>query len=184
MTPETRKKTAPLFFLFMLSVALAINLSGEFAKHKTLMLGQPVKNFVITELGKPFKEFSPKVWEGKIAVINIFASWCEPCQAEHEILIKLSKTIKVPIYGIAWKDKEENITRFLDAHGNPYTLVGYDHEGKTTLPFAMTGVPETYIVDPKGLIVFHHSSTLTEDDITDEILPILKHLSAPHATTP
>ena len=184
MTPETRKKTAPLFFLFMLSMALTMSLSGEFGKHKPLMLGQPVKNFVIPELGHPFRDFSPKTWEGKIAIINIFASWCEPCQAEHELLLKLSKTIKTPIYGIAWKDKQESITHFLEKHGNPYTLVGYDNEGKTTLPFAMTGVPETYIVDPKGLVVFHHSSALTEDDINGEILPLLKHLSAPHATTP
>lgn len=184
MTPKQRRKYAPLFFMFMLSIALLINLSGHLGKRKPIILGKPIQHFDIPLLERPFSEFTPKTWAGKPVIINIFASWCEPCKIEHEHLMTLAKATKVPIYGIAWKDKEKEIQKYLTKYGNPYSLIAYDSQGSVTIPFSMTGIPETYVIDASGLVVFHQASSLDATVIKDKIIPLLKTLEKPNAAAP
>jgi cytochrome c biogenesis protein CcmG/thiol:disulfide interchange protein DsbE len=180
MTPGQRRKAAPLFFILMLSLALMVNLSGHLQKKKKL-LGKPIQHFDIPLIGRPFSEFTPKSWAGTPVIINIFASWCEPCQLEHRSLLALSKATRIPLYGLAWKDREKNIAAYLEKNGNPFALVALDTEGKVTVPFAMTGVPETFVINRQGLVVFHHSSALNEETIRDELMPLLSKLEQPDA---
>src|SRR5207253_282257 len=117
--------------------------------------------------------FTPEVWQGKPAILNIFASWCEPCKAEHELLLELSKRTQVPIYGIAYLDKDNNVANFLLARGNPYSMVAVDTNGIATKPLFIQGIPTTYVINNKGMVVYSYTSMLTEDEIHDQLLPAI-----------
>tara|TARA_Y100001970_G_scaffold166351_1_gene203472 strand:- start:36103 stop:36684 length:582 start_codon:yes stop_codon:yes gene_type:complete len=106
----------------------------------------------------------------KFTLINFFASWCAPCKAEHHIFFKLKK--KYPslfLLGIAHKDDPNDAKKYLSEEGNPYTFVGIDNDGKIALEFGVFGLPETFIINYKGEIVYKHTGPLTEEIVNDEI---------------
>lgn len=173
MKPE---RFVPLVVVALLCLALGLGLSGGHGKVRERAIGRAIGDFTIPVLGMKGRSFSPERWKGHAAIITLFASWCEPCQLEHETLLRLRKATRVPIYGIAWKDRESTVANWLKQHGNPYTLVGFDAAGDATLPFSMTGVPETFILDSDGIVRFHSSAALTDEIVEKQILPLLKTL--------
>ena len=108
-------------------------------------------------------------------VLNLFASWCTPCLAEHPLLQSLEQN-GATVYGIGWRDKEENIRNWLNEHGNPFTAVWMDAKGEAAIPLGLRGVPETYILH-KGKVTFHHAGVLTETLIREQMLPLLEERS-------
>jgi len=88
----------------------------------------------------------------KISLVNIFASWCAPCRAEHPALMKLAENKELTIVGINYKDQGENARRFLGTLGNPYSRVGVDRKGRTAIEWGFYGIPETLLVDTKGIV--------------------------------
>ena len=90
--------------------------------------------------------------KGDIFLVNIFASWCAPCRAEHPALMKLAENPELKIVGINYKDQGENARRFLGALGNPYTNVGVDRKGRTAIEWGFYGIPETLLVGPDGTV--------------------------------
>src|SRR5258706_6642345 len=110
-------------------------------------IGEPIPDFNISAISTKPMLFAPDIWRHKVAVVNFFASWCESCQLEHPVLMKLAGTGKVAIYGVAWKDKAAPVVKWLTDKGNPYQMIGLDEFGYTTIPLALTGVPETFLVD-------------------------------------
>jgi len=111
-------------------------------------------SFVNTNL----KQVLPIINKDKYYLINIWSSWCVPCREEHQILMKLKDKIK--IYGINYKDKKSNATSFLNELGNPFYFSGSDKDGSVAIEIGAYGIPETYIVNSQGLIVFKHVGPL------------------------
>ena len=89
---------------------------------------------------------------GKVSLVNIFASWCVPCRAEHPVLMQLAENKELNIVGINYKDQGENARRFLVTLGNPYTRVGVDRRGRTAIEWGFYGIPETLLVGPDGIV--------------------------------
>lgn len=116
--------------------------------------------------------------KGQPVVVNFFASWCVPCRIEHPLLMRLAQQDQVPIYGIAYKDKPEDATKLLAQMGDPYRRIGVDRDGRTGLDFGVYGVPETYVIDRDGHIRKRFVGPLTAEQVRDELLPLLKKLSA------
>jgi cytochrome c biogenesis protein CcmG/thiol:disulfide interchange protein DsbE len=106
-------------------------------------------------------------------VVNLFASWCTPCRAEHEHLMALSER-GVTIVGVAYKDRPEATGAFLDELGNPFAEVALDPEGRFALELGVTGVPETFVIDADGNIAAVHRGPLTEADVNRVVLPALE----------
>ena len=102
-------------------------------------------------------------------VVNLFASWCSPCVAEHPLLMRLSESVPGQMYGILYKDTPEAGSAFLDRLGNPFTRVLVDADGQGGLDFGLTGVPETFVVNEDGVILLHVRGLLSIRDI-EEIL--------------
>lgn len=172
---DKKLRLIPLFVMLLLAGALA---AGLFTKDKEdnidkLNEGKNFSDFSIPSLTKDNK-ITAGDFIGQVAVVNVFASWCVPCAVEHDSLLKLAQ--RVNIYGIAWKDKPETVLAYLQRKGNPFYKVGVDVEGKTTVPMYLTGVPETFILDKQGKIVFHYKSVLSEDIINNTMLPIIERL--------
>jgi cytochrome c biogenesis protein CcmG/thiol:disulfide interchange protein DsbE len=103
--------------------------------------------------------------QGKVRLVNVFASWCAPCHAEHPFLMELAKDSRIAILGINQKDQPDNARRFLGAKGNPYAAVGVDPNGRASIEWGVYGVPETFIVKGDGTIAHKLVGPLTEANI-------------------
>ncbi len=98
-------------------------------------------------------------------VVNFFASWCQPCLAEHPLLVELSDNRQVSVFGIAWRDSSDKAQAWLRQHGNPFLLVGIDSDSKAGIEWGIAGVPETFFLDRSGTIRFVHTGPLTRESL-------------------
>ena len=116
---------------------------------------------------KPLKNYdvlSQKDLQKKeIKIVNFFASWCPPCKVEHPQLIELSKSFN--LYGIAKKDKPQQLLTWLEELGNPFKKVGLDNEGMVSIEWGVYGLPETFIVDDSGVIIYKHIGPVMKKDV-------------------
>ncbi len=129
------------------------------------LVGQPLPEFVTPPAmpgrgGAASSDFA----NGKPRLLNVFASWCVPCVREVGVLSRL-RTMGVDITGIAIHDSPGDIADFLARNGDPYGAIGLDNEGRTQVAFGSTGVPETFVIDGKGRILYQHIGVVTEADI-------------------
>ena len=108
--------------------------------------------------------------ENKYTLINFFASWCAPCKVEHKLFFEIKKNHpNIFLLGIAHKDKPSESKKYLSEEGNPYSFVGLDQDGKIAFEFGVFGLPETFIVNNQGKIIFKHIGPLTKEIIENEI---------------
>ena len=122
--------------------------------------------------------FSEQDLNGKITVVNFFASWCAPCRIEHPLLMKIAQgDDNIQMVGIAYKDADAAITQFLDTMGNPYDTIAMDREGAAAIPFGISGVPETFVINKMGHIQYRTKGPVMPDDVDDVIIPMLKRLT-------
>lgn len=101
--------------------------------------------------------------EGTVTVLNLFASWCVPCLAEHPFITRLSREQGLTVVGIAWMDDPAASAAWLSEHGNPYAQIGVDRAGTLQQALAIKGVPTTFIVDAGGRIRFEREGPLVAD---------------------
>ena len=135
-------------------------------------IGRPAPNYSLASLdeGEPVSNTSRT---GRPYVINVFASWCTPCRAEHPYLMAL-KAGGVDIVGVAYKDRPEATSRFLAELGDPFADVGLDPDGRFGLDLGITGAPETFVIGANGTIVAVHRGPLTPEVVEETILPALQ----------
>ena len=108
--------------------------------------------------------------KGDLILINFFASWCTPCRAEHHLFFKIKNEIpELFILGFSHKDDLDDSKKYLEEEGNPYSFVGIDSDGKIAFDFGVFGLPETFITNKNGEIIFKHTGPLTKKIIEDEI---------------
>jgi cytochrome c biogenesis protein CcmG, thiol:disulfide interchange protein DsbE len=141
------------------------------------MIGKEAPAFDLAALGGNGR-LSRDALKGRPFVINFFASWCVPCRIEHPLLMRLAQADHIPLYGVAYKDKPQDSQRLLAQMGDPYRAIGIDRDGRTGLDFGVYGVPETYVVDATGHIRKRFVGPLTAEQVDQELLPLLKRLSA------
>lgn len=98
-------------------------------------------------------------------IVNIWASWCAPCRAEHPILEQLKTEHNVKIIGINFKDDPANAQKFIEKYGNPFFKIGADVDGLLTLDWGLRGVPETFVINADGKIVYKHQGELKTNNI-------------------
>ena len=110
--------------------------------------------------------------DGDVKLVNFWASWCGPCRVEHPSLDALSKE-GLAIYGVNYKDQEDNAVGFLEELGNPYRAVGRDEQGRMALDWGVYGVPETYVIDGDGTIILRFAGPITQRVIDSTIRPAL-----------
>lgn len=115
----------------------------------------------LNKAGTPVPGFSNADFTGKVSVVNVFASWCVPCRQEHPFLEELSKTPDIQMLAINYKDPPENARRFLSSFGNPFDRIGSDEKGRAGIEWGVSGVPETFLVDPDGIIRYKLFGPLT-----------------------
>jgi cytochrome c biogenesis protein CcmG, thiol:disulfide interchange protein DsbE len=140
----------------------------------SMLIGKPLPRFSLP--GQPPSQgFSSSDIVGP-ALINFFASWCIPCVQEAPILMAL-KQKGTPIFGIAYKDKPDATTDFLQQNGNPYTRIARDEPGAVAIDFGLYGVPETYVIDKSGIVRWRWAGGLSDDIVRQSLAPLLQSLA-------
>ncbi len=118
--------------------------------------------------------------KGKLTLVNVWASWCIPCRQEAPDLLELAKDPRIQIVGINYKDKNDNALSFLKEFGNPFTAIGVDPAGKAAIDWGVYGIPETYLVNEEGKIIYKKVGPFDADSIVRELIPqIEKAMAAP-----
>ena len=169
----------PLALFMVLAVYLWAGLSPDHDPSllPSAMIGKPEPAFSLATLDNS-GALTADGMKGQLVLVNFFASWCVPCREEHAALMDFARNNSVPLYGIAYKDKPEDVVKFLDSLGNPYLRVGLDQSGRTAIDFGVYGVPETYVIDRQGHIRWRHAGPLDAGVIAKELNPLLRELGA------
>lgn len=156
-------------------------LSGDPSTLPSMLVGKPAPAFSlpgIDGINAPALS-DASLRQGKVTVVNIWASWCGPCRLEHPILTELSHRTDFVLVGINTKDDPANARRFLDTLGQPFAAIGADRDGRVAIDWGGYGVPETYIVDGNGIIRHRFVGPLTPDILAREFDPEIKKAATP-----
>lgn len=153
-----------LFGLFFAMFASGIMKPGD-RTIESRMIGKPLPNFSLPA-GIPERGglSTADFMRGEPRLLNIFASWCVPCAAEAPQLAVL-KEAGVQIEGVAIRDSREDLTRFLGRWGNPYARIGSDVDSSVQIALGSSGVPETFVIDGKGVIAYQHIGEIRKEDV-------------------
>ncbi|MBA2656043.1 MAG: DsbE family thiol:disulfide interchange protein [Tatlockia sp.] len=167
-------RLVPIAVFAVLVIFFWRGLSLEPQKLPSVQMGKILPDFTLPMLGAE-KSFSPAAMKGKVALLNVWASWCASCAEEQVFLMKLSREA-MPIYGLNYKDKSENAARWLIEWGNPYLAIGEDKEGKLAINLGVYGTPETFLIDKNGVIRYRHVGILNEHIWQKDFLPLVQQL--------
>lgn len=172
----------PLFIFALLAIAFYFRIgTGEPQILPSALIGKTVPQFNLPPLAKsgvPGLK-NDDFPAGSFTLVNVWASWCVPCRAEHPLLVSLSKKTgkSFQLVGINYKDQQSAARNFLKEFGNPYSRIGVDSNGRAAIDWGLYGVPETFLVNGRGRIVFKHVGPLNADVIEKSIIPYLKKTS-------
>ena len=172
-----------LFLLFVVLGAMLLQPGRDAAAVPSALIGQlapqtdlPAVDGLFNAEGLDMPAFTSSVLEGKVTLVNVWASWCVPCREEHPFLMELATDDRVQIVGLNYKDTPKNATRFLATLGNPFDAVGADNNGRTAINWGVYGVPETFLVAADGTIVWKHVGPFTPGIMQNDLVPLLdKH---------
>jgi cytochrome c biogenesis protein CcmG, thiol:disulfide interchange protein DsbE len=166
----------PFVIFIILAVFLFVGLNLDPREVPSPLVGKPAPAFVLPQLNAAGKQFSPNDMRGKVWLLNVWASWCVSCEAEHPVLMELARLNIVPIYGLDYKDKRELAQAVLQRRGDPYVLTASDTDGRVGIDYGVYGVPETYVIDKQGVIQYKQIGPVTPQNLREKILPLVAEL--------
>ncbi|MBV8032354.1 MAG: DsbE family thiol:disulfide interchange protein [Betaproteobacteria bacterium] len=171
-----RRLLVTLAIFGALVLLLAVGLTRDPREVPSPLIGKAAPAFSLPLLHEPGKVFSSKEQLGKVWIFNVWASWCEACRDEHPVILEFAKSGVVPVYGLDYKDKREDGLRWLARYGDPYLASFFDAEGKVGIDYGVYGVPETYVIDKKGIIRFKQIGAVTPEVLAKKIKPLVEDL--------
>lgn len=142
----------------------------------SVLIGKAVPDFDLSALpGRP-KGLKTADLEGQVSLVNVFASWCVSCRAEHPLFMRLKARDIVPVHGLNYKDKGTAAMGWLARYGDPYDRAGHDLKGRVGIDWGVYGVPETFLINAEGRIVCKHIGPVRERDLQEKLLPAIEAL--------
>jgi len=142
------------------------------------LIDKPAPAFALTRLDDPARTVRRDDMLGRVWLLNVWASWCVACREEHPALLAFSKTKSVPLVGLNYKDTRPEGLAWLQQFGDPYDMSIFDQNGRVGIDFGVYGVPETFVIDKRGVVRFKHVGPLTPELLKTKLEPILKDLNA------
>jgi len=171
------RSLVPLVIFFVLVGFLYVGLSLDPREVPSALIEKPAPDFTLPTLLDPAKKTGSNDFKGKAYLFSVWASWCVSCRIEHPVLMELAKNTDIPIFGLNYKDQRGDAVRWLNKYGNPYTVSGYDINGRVGIDWGVYKVPETFIVGPKGIIHYKHLGPLSNEILERDILPLIEKLN-------
>jgi cytochrome c biogenesis protein CcmG/thiol:disulfide interchange protein DsbE len=139
------------------------------------LLGRPSPAVALPGLDRNAVAFgNADLAAGHVTVLNVWASWCVPCRLEAPLLDRVKRLSGVALYGLVYKDKPDKAREFLREAGNPFSRIDLDAHGRTAIDWGVYDVPETFVIDGKGIVRLRFSGPVTEDVLKEVLLPAIE----------
>ncbi|HZD53491.1 MAG TPA: DsbE family thiol:disulfide interchange protein [Woeseiaceae bacterium] len=164
----------PVVVFAVLVPFLIFGLSRNPSELPSPYIGKPAPTFSLPDLEDPERSVSSTDFAGHYTLVNVWATWCVECRAEHEFLLALSRRQSIPIYGLNWRDEREAARRWLRELGNPYEATAFDGDGRVGIDWGVYGAPETFLIGPDGRVLHKFVSPLTETVWQREFVPLIR----------
>ena len=153
---------------------------GDPSRLPSALIGRPVPDTPLPPLPELVRDGAPVPgvrsgdFSGHVTLVNVWASWCVPCHDEAPLLLKVSEDKRFRIVGINYKDQPDNARRFIGRHGNPFTAVGVDANGRASIDWGVYGVPETFVVGRDGRIAYKLVGPIGPQNLQAVLLPAIE----------
>jgi len=186
----------PLVLFLGLVIFLAVGLQRDPKEIPSPLVGKAAPAFKLFTLAPNGQTFEPKDMQGRVWILNVWATWCVGCQVEHPLLVEFSKQKNVPIVGLNYKEIQpqdeppgvmmtpedklvlarQRSEKWLLERGNPYVVTAFDMDGRVGIDYGVYGIPETYVIDQKGVIRYKLVGTMTPEILLKKIVPLVTEL--------
>jgi cytochrome c biogenesis protein CcmG/thiol:disulfide interchange protein DsbE len=186
----------PLVLFLGLVIFLAVGLQRDPKEIPSPLVGKAAPAFKLFTLAPNGQTFEPKDMQGRVWILNVWATWCVGCQVEHPLLVEFSKQKNVPIVGLNYKEIQpqdeppgvmmapedklrlarQRSEKWLLERGNPYVVTVFDMDGRVGIDYGVYGIPETYVIDQKGVIRYKLVGTMTPEILLKKIVPLVTEL--------
>ncbi|NND81918.1 MAG: DsbE family thiol:disulfide interchange protein [Gammaproteobacteria bacterium] len=179
LSSRTLRFGIPLLVFLVIAVFLGVGLTLNPRELPSSLIDKPAPAFKLNLLEQPDLAFTPSDLQGQRWLLNVWASWCVGCRVEHPLLNQLALNTDIPMVGLNYKDNPDNARRWLAERGNPYSKIPMDIEGDAGIDWGVYGVPETFVIDENGFIIFKHTGPLDVRAVEQEILPLFSLSTTP-----
>ncbi|MEX2240018.1 MAG: DsbE family thiol:disulfide interchange protein [Burkholderiales bacterium] len=180
-TSETARPRAflwPLVIFILLAAMLGIGLTLDPRELPSPLIDRPVPQFRLPAVQGRALGLASEDLRGEVSVVNVFASWCTACRDEHPLWMEIARQRAIPIHGLNYKDQPADAAKWLDQLGDPYTRTGADIDGRVGIDWGVYGVPETFVVDKRGIIRHKIIGAVTREKVDRQLLPLVRRLQA------
>ncbi len=164
--PRLGRFVIPLAAFAAIAIVLGIGIknSRTVGVIQSPLVGKRAPEWSLPLLDGSGRTVGSKELAGKWYVLNFWGSWCFACKDEHQELLKIRSSSSVPIIGIDWKDDDGSARNFLETLGNPYASVAADHDGRVVVDWGVYGAPESFLVNPEGVVVYKKIGPITPEE--------------------
>jgi cytochrome c biogenesis protein CcmG, thiol:disulfide interchange protein DsbE len=171
----------PLGIFVLLAVVLGIGIrhAPEKGVVASPMVGKPAPQFSLPSLEDASRKISTSELRGHWYILNVWGTWCATCREEHNTLLAIRKAAIVPLVGLDWRDDPDDAKQWLAQLGDPYESVAVDRDGREAVEWGVMMAPESFLVNPQGIIVYKCTGELTQEVFDREIVPRVNHVTDP-----
>lgn len=166
----------PLLAALILGIVLFAGIGKDTKTLESVLIGKQVPVFKLSDLHNPDKQLDQSLFQGKIRLLNVWATWCPSCRHEHSDLMWLARDKGVAIIGLDYKDDRTDALAWLDQLGNPYRTVIHDPKGTLGFDLGVYGAPETFVIDAKGIVRYRHVGVVNQKVWEESLLPVINDI--------
>ncbi len=164
----------PLVAVIVLIAFLVIGLTrGDPRALPSPYIGKPAPQFELPKLKDLSATVGSEDFRGEVALVNVWATWCVQCRAEHQFLMDLAAKASIPIYGINWRDTRPEALRWLQQLGDPYIASGFDVDGVVGIDWGVYGAPESFLVNADGVVLYKQLGPLNWQIWERDFVPLI-----------
>ena len=164
----------PIVVFLLLVVIFSFGLFNDPRELPSPFLGEQAPTFEVESLTEPGVMVGSADYAGKMALVNVWATWCVGCRQEHQFLMELSRREPLPIYGINWRDRRDDAIGWLAQLGDPYVASGFDGDGRVGIDWGVYGAPETFLIGKDGIVLHKHLGPLDQYTWDQDFVPLIE----------
>lgn len=171
----------PLWIFVALAGLLYYGMQLNVREVPSPLIGKEVPSFNLSLVQHPAQRMTEQELYGRVSLVNVWATWCVTCRAEHEVLNRLARTGAVSLFGINYKDNRNDAITWLSRLGDPYRASVFDPDGRVGIDWGVYGTPETFVIDPDGIIRYKHIGPLSQQDVDSTIVPLINEIKSEYS---
>jgi cytochrome c biogenesis protein CcmG/thiol:disulfide interchange protein DsbE len=164
----------PLVIFALLIAVFVVGLGRDPSQLPSPLLEKPAPQFDLPSLLDPEQRVTTQDFNGEVALVNVWATWCVGCRQEHNFLLQLAKADVLPIYGLNWRDNGPEARRWIQQLGDPYVATAYDEDGRVGIDWGVYGAPETFLIAADGTVLYKQLGPLSWGLWEENFVPLLK----------